>query len=56
METRLSKHKRRRRAGEAVQRWMVELKEHIERNKMQDALMDQRLRAIEDLQREARKS
>ena len=37
------------RANEAVKRWMDELKEHLQRNRMQDALMEQRLVAIEDL-------
>ena len=41
------------RANEAVQRWMAELKQHIERNRMQDALMENRLAGIEDLCRGA---
>ncbi len=37
------------RASEAIKRWMGELKEHLVRNRMQDALMEHRLAGIEDL-------
>src|SRR5262249_47539631 len=41
------------RAHEAIQRWMSELKEHMERNRMQDALMDNRLATINALRQGA---
>ena len=41
------------RRNDAVQKWMTELKEHIERNHMNDAFMENRLAGIEDLRRSA---